>query len=94
MISDGMPVVSIILNPSDLRSFWVLVIAGMRYESSESKDKEDGFAHFTKTMNPVAVAQYFEAIYTSIFEHLLALGSNNDGLLGPMSTYFGTVEMF
>lgn len=43
-------------------------------------------------MNLVAVAQFFEAVCTGIFKHLLVAGSIKDGLLGPVSTYFGTVE--
>ncbi len=92
MINDGMPVLWITLNPSALQSFLVLVLAGVRYESSESNGTADAFVRATATMNPVAVARFFEAICTGIFEHLLAAGSNNGGLLGPVSTYFGKVE--
>ncbi len=87
-----MPVLWIKLNPSDLRSFLVFVLGGVRYESSESNDIADAFAFATAKLNPVAVAPFFEAIYIAIFEHLLASGSNNDGLLGTLSTYFGKVE--
>ncbi len=43
-------------------------------------------------MNPVAVAQFFEATCTGIFKRLLAAGSTEGGLLGPVSIYYGTVE--
>ena len=92
MISDGMLVLWITLNPSDFRSFLVLVLAGVRYESSESNRTADAFAFATATMNLLAIAQFFEAICTSIFKHLLATGPKNGGLPGPVSTYFGKVE--
>ncbi len=43
-------------------------------------------------MNSVAVARFFEATCCGIFEHLLAAGSKDGGLLGPISTYFGIVK--
>lgn len=43
-------------------------------------------------MNPVAVARFFETTCCGIFEHLMAAGSKDGGLLGPVSTYFGIVE--
>ena len=64
----------------------------MRCEDSRNSNTADAFARATVTMNPIAVAQFFETICTGIFEHLLAAGSKDGGLLGPVSTYFGTVE--
>ncbi len=45
-------------------------------------------------MNSVAVAHFFEATCRGIFEHLLAAGSKDGGLFGPISPYFGTVETY
>lgn len=92
MVNYGMPVLWITLNPSDLRSFLVLVLAGMRFVDNDQNISADLFAQTTATMNLVAVAKFFEATCTGIFEHLLAAGSQEGGLLGPVSTYFGTVE--
>ena len=92
MISDGMLVLWITLNPSDLQCFLVLILAGVQCEDSRNSNTADAFARATATMNPIVVAQFFETICTGIFEHLLAAGSKDGGLLGPVSTYFGTVE--
>lgn len=43
-------------------------------------------------MNLVAIAQFFEATYTSIFKRLFAFRSTEGGLLEPVSTYFNIVE--
>lgn len=42
--------------------------------------------------NLVAVAQFFEAIYTGIFNHLFVAGSTKSGLLKLVSTYSSIVE--
>lgn len=63
----------------------------MRYKSSESNYTTDVFALLTARMHQVVVAQFFQAI-CSIFDHLLAVGFNNNGLLGPVSMYFGKIE--
>ncbi len=46
----------------------------------------------TVTMNPIAMARFFETTCYGIFEYLLAAGFNDGRLLGPISTYFGIVE--
>ena len=46
----------------------------------------------TAIINTLAVAYFFETVCYGIFEHLLATGSKDKGLLDPISTYFGTVE--
>ncbi len=92
MISDGMSTIWITLNPSDLRSFLVLILAGMRLDDSGSSTFAKEFNQATAVMNPVAVAQFFEATCTGFFKHLLATGFTGEGLLGPVSTYYGTVE--
>lgn len=43
-------------------------------------------------MNLIVVAQFFETICISNFEHFLAVGSNDGGLVGSVSTYFGMIE--
>lgn len=44
-------------------------------------------------MNLVPIAQFFEAVYTKIFKRLLVVRSIKDGLLRPVSTYFGMVKL-
>ena len=41
IISDGMPVLKITLNPSDFRSFLILVLAGMHYENSDPNNSTE-----------------------------------------------------
>lgn len=64
----------------------------MRYEDNAVNNFVEAFARMTATMNLVAVAHFFEATYCDIFQHLLATGSEDEGLFDPISTYFGTVE--
>ncbi len=92
MISNGMSIIWITLNPSDFRSFLVLILASVRLEDSGSSTSAEKFRWATAVMNPVAVAQFFEAICTGILKRLLAAGSTGEGLRGPVSTYYGTVE--
>ena len=92
MLSNRMPVLWITINPFDLRSTLVLILAGMRYEDNGVNNSVEVFARMTATMNPVAVTRFFEAICRSIFEYLLAAGYKDGGFFGPVSTYFGTVE--
>lgn len=72
MLSDGMPVLWITLNPSDLRSTLVMELAGMVYEDSNQANSLNEFNRVTATMNPVAVALFFNAIWEGVFGHLLA----------------------
>lgn len=87
-----MPVLWITINPFDLQSTLVLIFAGMRYKDNGVNNSVEAFARMTATMNPVAVARFFKATYCGIFEHLLAAGSKDGELFGPVSTYFGTIE--
>ena len=92
-INHGMPALWITLNPSDLKSPLVLTLAGVQILDANHRTESASHLHAaTATMNPVAVAQFFEATCSAIFENLLHHGSTNSGLLGPVSTYFGTVE--
>ena len=87
-----MPVLWITINLFDLRSILVLIFAGMQYEDNGVNNSAEVFARMTAIMSSVAVACFFEATCCGIFEYLLAAGSKDGGLLGPISTYFGTVE--
>ncbi len=64
----------------------------MRLEDSGSSISAKEFRRATAVINPVAVAQFFEATCTGIFKRLLVAGSTGGGLLGPVSTYYGTVK--
>ena len=93
MLNDGMPALWITLNPLDLKSLLVLTLAGVDI-SDQIRQSQDVFRlhSIAATMNPVAVAQFFEATCSAVFDHLLQNGLASTGLLGHVSTYFGTVE--
>ncbi len=65
----------------------------MQYELNGVNTSAKAFARMTATMNPVAMACFFRATCYGIFEHLLAAGSKDGGILGPISIYFGIVEI-
>lgn len=92
IVNDGMPALWITLNPFDLKSTMVLKLAGVCLETDGVNKAISNIHATTVTMNPVAVAQFFAAICNGIFEHLLAANTTSGGLLGPVSTYFGTVK--
>lgn len=64
----------------------------MQYKRFENNNAANAFAYAIATINLIAVAQFFKAIYIGIFKYLFAAGSKNDSLLRPLLTYFGTVE--
>ncbi len=43
-------------------------------------------------MNLMTIAQFFEAIYTSIFKYFFAAISTKGCLLEPISIYFGRIK--
>lgn len=75
MTNDGMFTIWITLNPSDLWSFLVLILAGVQLGGNGSNAFAEEFRRATATMNPVAVAQFYEATCTGIFKRLLAAQS-------------------
>ena len=92
MVNDGMPALWIALNPSDLKSTLVLTLAGVRIPDSDGQNQSASRLHSaTATMISVAVAQFFEATCSAVYENLLQDGLADSGLLGPISTCFRTV---
>ena len=93
MVNHGMPALWITLNPSDLKSTLVLTLAGVQISESQSPNQNaTSFYSAVATMNPIAVAQFFETICSAVFENLLSSDAIHSGFLGPVSTYFGIVE--
>lgn len=80
------------INPSNLQSMLILILADMQYKDNCGISSTKTFIQMTAIMNFVTVACLFEAIYYSIFEYLLAASSEDRRLLGPVSTYFSIVE--
>ncbi len=90
MVIRGMPPFWAIFNPPDLQSPIVLSLAGVAVGCSESTTSV--FCHATATINPVAIATFFHETCRGIFNYLLRAESSENGLFGPVSAYFGTVE--
>ena len=93
MVNNGMPVLWITVNPSDLKSVMVLTLAGVQMsDANVGSEIASCFRAATATINPVAVAQFFEATCAAVFDGLLHDGVSRTGFLGLVSTYFGTVK--
>lgn len=65
----------------------------MQYKLNDTNISTEVFIRMIATMNSVAMSRFFEGMYCGIFEHLLTAGSKDRKLFGPISTYFGTVEI-
>ena len=87
-----MSILWIRINFSEFQSLLVLILASIQYELNSGNTFAEAFARMTAKMNPIAIIRFFEATCHDIFEHLLATGSKDGGLFGPIFTYFGIVE--
>ena len=65
----------------------------MQYKNNGVNNSAKVFARMIATMNPIALACFFETTCHGIFEHLLAAGSKDGELFGPVFTYFDIVEI-
>ena len=90
MVANGMPVLWITINPADLRCPLVIRLAGVKHELSSKI--QSTFHCKTATINPVAVAKFFNIICNVVFILLFAAGQIERGLLGPISNYFATIK--
>ena len=91
VVANGMLVFWIIINPADLQYPFVIRFAGIELELS-SKIQSD-FWRKTAIINSFAVAKFFYIICNAIFLSLFGVGQKIRGLLGPISNYFGIVEI-
>ena len=91
-ISDGMPGYWLTINPADLNSPIVVLLAGVSLSCDELSTEARRIRRITAQMNPVAVAQFFYHICTGMFDALLAAGKDKSGIFGEVSNYFGVVE--
>lgn len=92
MISNGISILWITLNPSDLQSFLVLIFADVWFENNGPTNSTKEFRQAKSIINLLVLAQFFKTIYTGIFKYLLIIRSIKRGLLGIVSIYFGTLE--
>lgn len=70
----------------------ILTLASVQYKRFKKNNVTNVFAGTIAIINPIAVVQFFETIYTGIFEYLFTGGFKNDGLLELILMYFGTIK--
>ncbi|KAJ6125807.1 hypothetical protein N7471_010300 [Penicillium samsonianum] len=88
----GMPAFWITINPSDLRSPLVIILAGVEYSDDILSASNSAIRDATATSNPVAVASFFHNVCTAVLEGLFASGRDRTGILGDVSNHYGVVE--
>ena len=88
-----MPAFWFTLNPSDLRSPLVLSLAGVALplDVQEGSVMARTFRNVTTTMNPIAVAQFFNCICTAFFTGLVG-SPEVSGIFGEATNHYGVVE--
>lgn len=62
MLNNGMPVLWIIINSSDLQNSLVLIFAGMQYKLNDINTFVGRFTRMIATINPVAMARFFDNV--------------------------------
>jgi hypothetical protein len=92
IIRFGMPAFWITINPSDLRSPLVIILAGVEYSDDILSASNSAIRGATATSNPVAVASFFHYICTAVLEGLFASGRHHTGILGDVLNHYGVVE--
>ena len=67
-MSNRMPIIWIMLNLTDIYSFLVLILASMRFKYNDLNTFIEEFKQAIMVINLIAIAQFFEVIYISIFK--------------------------
>ncbi|KAJ6087103.1 hypothetical protein N7467_006017 [Penicillium canescens] len=88
----GMPTFWITINPSDLRSPLVIILAGVEYSDDILSASNSAIRDTTATSNLVAVASFFYCVCTAVLEGLFASGRDHTGILGDVSNHYSVVE--
>ncbi|KAJ6118382.1 hypothetical protein N7471_013849 [Penicillium samsonianum] len=83
----------ITINPSDLRSPLVIILAGIEYSDDILSASNSVIRDATATSNPGAVASFFHSVCTAVLEGLFASGRDRTGILGDVSNHYGVVEI-
>lgn len=77
----------------NLQAELALTLAGVRFQNHHEDNATATSRNAMATIHLVVVAQLFNALCIGFFQHLLVLLEEpNNGLFGPVSTCFGTVE--
>lgn len=90
MIIDRIATLQITISLVDLQNLLVIRLARVKLDLR--LDVAFIFARKTATINLVAMAKFFYIIYKRVLLFLLANRCHDEGLLGPILTYFGIVK--
>ncbi|KAJ5664585.1 hypothetical protein N7507_005316 [Penicillium longicatenatum] len=88
----GMLACWITINPSDLRSPLVIILAGVEYSDDILSASNSAIRGATATSNPVAVASFFHSVCIAVLDGLFASGRDRTGILGDVSNHYGVIE--
>jgi PIF1-like helicase/Helitron helicase-like domain at N-terminus len=91
-IEYGLAAFWLTINPSDLRDPLVLKLAGVTIPQDGLKRTNAALRRKIATMNPAAIAVFFNKVCTGVLEALISPGEGRVGIFGEVSTYFGVVE--
>ena len=70
-----------------------LVLADIWFEDNKETTSANKFWPAKTIINCIAIVQFLEAVYIDIFKYLFIVGPAKGDLLGPVSIYFGIVEI-
>jgi Helitron helicase-like domain at N-terminus len=79
-------------NPSDLNNPLVIRLAVVTLPNDMFSKSTAALRNRAATMNPAAVAIFFDKVCSGILEALVKPVDGGKGILGEVSTYFGVVE--
>ncbi|KAJ5215299.1 uncharacterized protein N7498_001706 [Penicillium cinerascens] len=88
----GMPTFWVTINPLDLRSPLIIILAGVEYSDDILSASSSAIRGATATSNLVAVASFFYSVYTAVLDGLFASGRDRTGILGDVSNHYSVVE--
>lgn len=90
----GTPVFFITFSPADSKSPICMYLAGKKIDLFSSNPELPDAAERLRTVarNPVACARFFHLVVTLFIKYVLRWDTGTDGLFGPTSGYYGTVE--
>ncbi|KAE9362579.1 hypothetical protein N431DRAFT_319705, partial [Stipitochalara longipes BDJ] len=88
----GAPSFWFTINPTDLNNPLILRLAGVTITPNLTKAQVSELRRRHALGNPALVAQYFDIVIRSFFDHLLCSATGEVGILGPIVSHFGVVE--
>lgn len=90
MITDGIPILWIIINLVDLQFPLVIYFAIVQLDLEN--DTSFAFICEMVIINPIIIVKFFHILCDTVFMSLFTASQLKGGLLGPISNYFATVN--